>query len=86
MTGAGGVTVFANSSIAAAKPTISSTVSPFVRSAIRKPPACAGVASPSMSARTASAASSDDSDSFAVSRERREGQKSASCRSMGKEP
>jgi hypothetical protein len=34
--------------IASAHPAISSPVSPFARSATRKPPICAGVASPSM--------------------------------------
>jgi hypothetical protein len=36
------------SRIASAQPAISSAVSPFVRSAIRKPAICAGVASPLM--------------------------------------
>ena len=44
-TGAG-VTGFANSSIVRASPSISSTVSPLVRSAIRNPPTWPGVASP----------------------------------------
>ena len=37
-TGAGGSTGFANPSIVSASPSISSTVSPLVRSAIRRPP------------------------------------------------
>ena len=44
--------------IARAAPTISSTVSPFIRSATRRPPICAGVAWPSMISPTTSAISS----------------------------
>ena len=57
-TGDGGRTGFANSSIVRARPSTSSTVSPFVRSAISSPPIWAAVASPAMTVRMASAASS----------------------------
>src|SRR3954465_14944041 len=43
-----------------ASPTISSTVSPFVRSAIRNAAACASEARPSMTSRSTAAASSAD--------------------------
>ena len=57
-TGLGVLTGFANASIERAQPSISSTVSPFVRRAIKKPPIWPGVASPDMIACIAVAASS----------------------------
>src|SRR3954447_11315084 len=50
----------ARSRIVAARPATSSTVSPFVRSAIRKPAVCASVTRPSMISRSTAAASSDE--------------------------
>ncbi len=44
--------------MARAAPTISSTVSPFMRSATKRPPICAGVATPSMIKPTTSVISS----------------------------
>jgi hypothetical protein len=46
------------SRIASAQPAISATVSPFARSATRKPPICAGVASPRMISSITARASS----------------------------
>ena len=60
-------------------PSISSTVSPLVRRAIRNPPTWAGVAFPSMIASMARAACSVESDCPPVSRMRRLGQKLGSC-------
>ena len=77
-TGAGGETGFANSSAVRASPSSSSTVSPFVRRAIRKPPTCAGVTSPVMIARITSAASSAESAWCDASRWSVRGQRSGS--------
>ena len=57
-TGTDGSTGFANASMVRARPSTSSTVSPLVRRAIRKPPICPGVASPAITVRITSAASS----------------------------
>src|SRR5690349_9454258 len=51
-------TALASSRIVRARPTSSSTVSPFVRSAMRNAAACASEASPSMISRSTAAASS----------------------------
>ena len=77
-TGAGAATAFANPSIVRASPSTSSTVSPFVRSAIRKPPIWPGVASPAMTRRIPSAASSASRSSRRTSRVSTFGQKSGS--------
>src|SRR4051794_36475178 len=53
-------TPIASARIVCASPTSSSTVSPFVRSAIRNAAACASEASPSMISRSTAAASSAD--------------------------
>ena len=81
ITGSGATTGLANSSIVRAMPSTSSTVSPFVRSAIRKPPIWPCVASPSMIERIAVALSSADSASRAANRVSRSGQ--GSGRVMG---
>jgi hypothetical protein len=57
-TPAGTRSLVARARIAVAAPTTSSTVSPFMRSATRNAPICAGVASPSMMQPTAAAISS----------------------------
>ena len=82
-TGTGGATGFANPSIVSASPSISSTVSPLVRSAIRRPPTCAGVASPDITTRIAAAASSRSREVPAAIFDRTCGQRSGSGCVMG---
>ena len=82
-TGIGASTGFANSSIVAASPSISSTVSPLVRKPIRRPPTCPGVASPAITSRIAVAASSRVSEVPAEILESACGQKSGPGCVMG---
>jgi hypothetical protein len=51
-------TRFASARIVAARPATSSTVSPFVRNAMRKPAVCTSSTRPSMISRSTAAASS----------------------------
>ncbi|GIU99327.1 MAG: hypothetical protein KatS3mg014_0943 [Actinomycetota bacterium] len=80
-TGPGASTGVANSSIVRTSPSISSAVSPFVRSAMRNPPICPGVASPAMIERIAAAASSAVSE---APEDRRESTCGHRSRSMGR--
>src|SRR5436190_8654398 len=78
-TGPGTSTPGASSSIAEASPDTSADVSPFDRSATTNAAICAGVASPAMIRRIASAASCDERSSRATRRLRIPGQKSVTA-------